>query len=213
MTRPNISPGALAALRRMIKTATVSRDMKQYRRALQAFNRGDDYAFHGTRGADQSGILQSGQIYANPGVFGTGAYFSSRQPSPGYWGHGVGVIAPIEKAVEQGARVLDPKAAEPWLLAPEGYRLQPKDMFVHSPTRLTPRELRRAQVEHRIRPVDTKAYHLAEMVDRGHMPPSEVSKTPSGRSTRITTPSRRAANRSPPAKAPDPTPRARASAP
>ena len=160
----------------MIKTATVSRDMKQYRRALQAFNRGDDYAFHGTRGADQSGILQSGQIYANPGVFGTGAYFSSRQPSPGYWGHGVGVIAPIEKAVEQGARVLDPKAAEPWLLAPEGYRLQPKDMFVHSPTKLTPRELRRAQVEHRIRPVDTKAYHLAEMVDRGHMPPSEVSK-------------------------------------
>lgn len=160
----------------MIKTATVSRDMKQYRRALQAFHRGDDYAFHGTSAQNQSGLLQAGRIYPNRGVHGSGAYFSSRQPSQDYWTHNVGVIVPIEKAREQGARVLEThRGIEPWLLARQGYGIGAKDLFVHAPEHLTPGELRAAQMKYHIRPIDTGAYLLAEMAHRGYLSPNSVA--------------------------------------
>lgn len=152
----------------MSKTATVKRDVKNYRRALEALHHGHGHVFHGTPEKKLEGILEHGRVQANPGAYGTGAYFSSGRPASRYWSQRTGIIAPKENAVAQGLDHVSREPEEPWHSAPKGYQLQPKDTAVFD-RGTPPKNLLEAQKKLRIRAIPDDAMMLAELRNYGHL--------------------------------------------
>ena len=70
------------------KVATVPREVKMYRRALQMLQRRGDEGmgrmYHGVKPSDYESLLRSGVVDTNPGAHGYGAYFWDNIPRQVY---------------------------------------------------------------------------------------------------------------------------------
>ena len=170
-------PNITANIVKQQKTASVSREVKMYRRALQMLQqRGQEGAgrlYHGIKPEDFRALIGSGEIRPHAGAHGRGAYFWDNIPRQVY------IRSPDSRGLSISKRHLDKIEYPNAYLNPErGKVLDPykKHMVVSKDTVGIPatgdsyviappdilRGVREDIVSQRLRPMDSAIFHRAE---------------------------------------------------